>query len=96
MAPKAAEKATSNLFADILKTPAVQSLARRLERGGVLSCAGVSQAAQPFFAALLRELFPKRPIVVVTDSLKTQESFQTDMETWFRVPGSGFRVEPLF
>src|SRR6185369_3420933 len=80
-----ADKATSNLFADILETPAVQTVARRLENGGVLSCTAVSQAAQPFFAALLRQLFPTRPIVVVTDSLKTQESFQADLETWFRV-----------
>ena len=71
-----------NLFADISKAPAVQSLARRLEHGGVLTCAGVSQAAQPFFAALLRKIFPRRPIVVVTDNLKTQESFQQDLETW--------------
>jgi transcription-repair coupling factor (superfamily II helicase) len=70
------------LFADISKAPAVQSLARRLEHGGALTCAGVSQAAQPFFAALLRNIFPRRPIVVVTDNLKTQESFQQDLETW--------------
>jgi transcription-repair coupling factor (superfamily II helicase) len=70
------------LFADILKAPAVQSLARRLEKGGVLACAGVSQAAQPFFAALLQNLFPQRPVVIVTDNLKTQESFQQDLETW--------------
>ena len=53
-----------------------------MENGGVLTCAGVSQAAQPFFAALLREIFPRRPMVVVTDNLKTQESFQQDLETW--------------
>jgi transcription-repair coupling factor (superfamily II helicase) len=82
LAQNAAASATSNLFADISKAPAVQSLARRLENGGVLTCAGVSQAAQPFFAALLRKIFPRRPIVVVTDNLKTQESFQQDLETW--------------
>lgn len=60
----------------------MQALARRLELGGALSCAGVSAAAQPFFAALLHHLFPQRPIVVVTDNLKTQESFQQDLETW--------------
>ena len=60
----------------------MQSLARRLENGGVLTCAGVSQAAQPFFAVLLRKISPRRPIVVVTDNLKTQESFQQDLETW--------------
>jgi transcription-repair coupling factor (superfamily II helicase) len=84
LAQNAAASATSSLFADILKAPAVQSLARRLENGGVLTCAGVSQAAQPFFAALLRKIFPRRPIVVVTDNLKTQESFQQDLETWLK------------
>jgi transcription-repair coupling factor (superfamily II helicase) len=60
----------------------VQRLAQRLENGGVLTCAGVSQAAQPFFAVLLQKFFPQRPIVIVTDNLKTQESFQQDIETW--------------
>ena len=48
----------------------------------MLACAGVSQAAQPFFAALLQNLFPQHPVVIVTDNLKTQESFQQDLETW--------------
>ena len=82
LAQNAAASATSNLFADISKAPAVQSLARRLENGGVLTCAGVSQAAQPFFAVLLRKIFPRRPVVIVADNLKTQESFQQDIETW--------------
>ena len=56
LAQNAAASATSSLFADILKAPAVQSLARRLEHGGVLTCAGVSQAAQPFFAAAPKNL----------------------------------------
>ncbi len=62
----------------------MQSLARRLEAGGALSYPGVHAAAQPFLAALLRHFFPTRPIVIVTDSLKTQESFQQDLETWMR------------
>ena len=82
LAQNAATSATSNLFADILKAPAVQRLAQRLENGGVLTCAGVSQAAQPFFAVLLQIFSPQRPIVIVTDNLKTQESFQQDIETW--------------
>jgi transcription-repair coupling factor (superfamily II helicase) len=76
--------AAGGLFARVAETPAVQSLARRLESGGALSCVGIPVAAQPFFAALLRELFPGRPIVVVTDNLKTQEFFQQDLETWVR------------
>jgi transcription-repair coupling factor (superfamily II helicase) len=53
-----------------------------MEHGGVFSCAGVSEVARPFFVSLLAQLFPGRPIVVVTDVLKTQESFQQDLETW--------------
>ena len=63
----------------------MQSLRQRLEQGGLLSCHGVSVAAQPFFAVLLRNLFPQRPVVVVTDGLKTQESFHQDIETWLRL-----------
>jgi transcription-repair coupling factor (superfamily II helicase) len=57
-----------------------------LEQGGALSFSGVNPAAQPFFAALLRRLLPKRPIVLVAENLKTQESFQQDLETWLGEP----------
>jgi transcription-repair coupling factor (superfamily II helicase) len=70
----------------------MQSLARRLEHGGVLSCAGVCQAAQPFFAVLLQKNFPRRPLVIVAPDLKTQESFQQDLETWLTV-GRELRLE---
>jgi transcription-repair coupling factor (superfamily II helicase) len=80
-----AVKAESELFARALKSPAVQSLARRLEKGGVLSCRGVSEGAQPFTAALIHLLFPTRPIVVVTEGLKTQESYHQDLTTWLQV-----------
>ena len=55
-----------------------------------MSCTGVAQAAQPFLAALLQKLFPHRTIVAVTADLKTQESFQQDLETW--LADSKFRV----
>jgi transcription-repair coupling factor (superfamily II helicase) len=57
----------------------------------VLSCTGVGGAAQPFLAALLHQLFPQRPIVVVTEGLRSQESAQQDLATWLgimRKPGS--------
>ncbi len=76
-------------FAAAVQTPAVQALQRRVEAGGAWSCGGVCAAAQPFLAVLLQRLFPRRPIVVVTEGLKTQESFQQDIETWL---GEG-RVE---
>jgi transcription-repair coupling factor (superfamily II helicase) len=79
-----AAASAGNLFADITQAPAVQSLARRLEHGGALSCAGVCPAAQPFFAALLHAIFPQRSLVIVAPDLKTQESFQQDLETWLK------------
>ncbi len=70
------------LFADILQTPAVQTLARRLEHGGARSFSGVAASAQPFFAALVQQIFPQKSVVIVTENLKTQESIQQDLETW--------------
>jgi transcription-repair coupling factor (superfamily II helicase) len=73
---------TAGAFPVVASSPVVHSLRERLEKGESLSFSAISPAAQPFFAVLLSYLFPKRPIVVVTDSLKTQESFQQDIETW--------------
>ena len=53
-----------------------------MESGGALAVSGTAASAQPFFAALLQKIFPQRLIVVVTENLKTQESFQQDLETW--------------
>ena len=58
------------------------SLVRRLELGGALSFSGLAASAHPFIVALLQHLFPNRPLVVVTENLKAQESFQQDIETW--------------
>ena len=60
----------------------MQSIARRLENGGALPGAGICQAAHPFLAVLLQKLFPGRSLVLVAPDLKTQESFQQDIETW--------------
>ena len=60
----------------------MREIARRLEKGGVLSYPGISVAAQPFLAALLHVIFPRRPIVMVTKGLQAQESVQQDLETW--------------
>jgi len=69
-----------------------------MEKGGVFSCARISEVARPFFTALLTQMFPGRPIVVVTDLLKTQESFQQDLETWAGIQSAGNRpsFSPLF
>ena len=57
--------------------------------GGEVLCRGISRAAQPFFAALLHQMFPERPIVVVTAGVKIQESFHQDIETWLRIERPG-------
>jgi transcription-repair coupling factor (superfamily II helicase) len=80
--PNENSSATGRLFADILQVPAVQSLARRVEPGGALTFSGVTGGAQPFVAALLQKLFPRKTVVLVAENLKQQESFQQDLETW--------------
>ena len=70
------------MFADLAKIPAAQSFARRLEAGGAQTFSDIAASAQPFFAALLQKLFPLKSIVIVTENLKAQESFQQDLETW--------------
>ena len=75
---------SDHLFATVEKTPAAQSLRQRLEKGRALSCGGISAGAQSFLAVLLRHLFPQRPLVVVTEGVKAQESLQQDIETWLR------------
>ena len=60
-------------------------MARRLENGGALSFSGIASPAWPFVTALLKKHFPQRPIVVVTENLKAQETFQQDLETWLGI-----------
>jgi hypothetical protein len=50
------------LFAKFLDTPAAQALLASVEKGGVLTCSGISQASQPFIAALLRLHFRSDPL----------------------------------
>src|SRR6478735_6407515 len=92
MAPDASVSATSDWFAEVVTTPAVQDLVRRVAAGGALICPGIAAPAQPFLAALLHQIFPARPIVVVTENLKAQESVQQDLETWLQEVG-GVRGE---
>ena len=67
----------------------MQSLAQNLEKGGVLSLAAISPAAQPFVAALLCQRFPSRSLLIVTEGLKTQESVHQDFATWLRFAQPG-------
>ncbi len=71
----------------------MQNLAQRLEHGEALPAAAICASARPFLAALLHKKFPQRPIVIVTDSLKPQEIFQQDLETWLQVAGCKTQVD---
>ena len=82
-----------DLFTLVSASPAAQSLLRRVEKGGALSCDHVNPAAQPFLATLLHRQFPHRPIVIVTDGLKTQERFHQDVQTWLGVEIENAKVK---
>src|SRR6185436_1831881 len=73
----------------VLEAHAMQKLRLRLEKGGVLSLAGIHPSAQAFFCFLLKELFPERTVLAIVDGVKTQESFQQDLETWLALKGGG-------
>jgi transcription-repair coupling factor (superfamily II helicase) len=92
LAPVNPSAAAGHWFADIAQTPAGQSLKRRVESGGALSCPEVPAPAHPFLAALLHRIFPRRPIVLVAENLKVQEALQQDLDTWLRL-GRASRVE---
>jgi transcription-repair coupling factor (superfamily II helicase) len=67
-----------------------------VEQGGALMFSGVAASAQPFFAVLLQKIFPGRPVVVVTENLKIQESFQQDLETWLAGSGTALLFYPAW
>jgi len=82
------------LFARFRTTPAAQSLLRRMGSGGALSCGGVTGSGHAFLAAWLHWEFPDRPVVLVAENLKAQETLHQDLETWFKAAAPGRRFEP--
>ncbi|MEN9572780.1 MAG: Transcription-repair-coupling factor [Verrucomicrobiota bacterium] len=71
-----------DLFSRFRRTPAAQALLRRVEAGGALTCGGVAGASHAFVAAWLHHEFPDRPIVLVAEHLKAQETLHQDLGTW--------------
>ncbi len=82
-----AEFRAADWLAAAFDTPAVQSLARRVEQGGILSLPGVAIGAHAFTGILLASQFPARPVVLIAESLKSQELLLQDATTWSRVAG---------
>ncbi len=81
------------LFEVALGSSAIPLLRRRIEEGAFLRLDGVSSPARPFLAGILAKLFPVRPILVVTDGLKSQEQFAHDFSAYAKIGGL---PEPLF
>ena len=75
------------LFTQLRRTPAAQTLLRRVEAGGALTCGGVTGASHAFVAAWLHQEFPSRPIVLVAEHLKAQETLHQDLGTWLGMSG---------
>lgn len=64
--------------------------------GGVVSLHGVARTAQPYLCGLLHLLRPDRPLVVVTEGLKSQELFLQDLQTWSRLASGGDGSNPAW
>ena len=75
------------LFSRLRQAPAAQGLLRRVELGGALTCGGVAGAGHAFLAAWLHREFPHRPVVLVAENLKAQETLHQDLETWLGLGG---------
>jgi len=64
-----------------LGSPSIPPLKRRLEAGDFLSLNSLADAGQPFVVALLAQI-ANRPVLVVTDGLKSQDAFFNDLQTF--------------
>ena len=85
------------LFSRLRHAPAAQGLLRRVESGGALTYGGVTGSGHAFLAAWLHKEFPNRPIVLVAENLKAQETLHQDLETWLgggkqKLEDSGQRI----
>ncbi|MEY4198744.1 MAG: Transcription-repair-coupling factor, partial [Verrucomicrobiota bacterium] len=85
------------LFSRLRHAPAAQGLLRRVESGGALTYGGVTGSGHAFLAAWLHKELPNRPIVLVAENLKAQETLHQDLETWLgggkqRLEDNGQRI----
>ncbi len=91
--PNSSADAT-RLVSAFARVPAALSFEARLERGGTCPVSEVAESSHPFLAAVLRHRFPRRPVVLVLDGLRSQEAALQDVQTWLG-PTRGFEA-PLF
>jgi transcription-repair coupling factor (superfamily II helicase) len=70
-----------NLFEVALGSPLIPLVKRRLDTGEFLRLNSLADAAKPFIVSLLSKI-SNRPVLVVTDGLKSQENFFNDLQTF--------------
>jgi transcription-repair coupling factor (superfamily II helicase) len=75
----------NELFAVVGSAPDFASLLEQAGARGVSAWNGLSRSAHAFVAAVLAWRFPKRAVVLLTDSLKSQEAAHADLGTWLNV-----------
>jgi transcription-repair coupling factor (superfamily II helicase) len=73
--------AHDNLVQAALKSPLIPPIQRRLDAGEFLRLNSVADAGKPFLAHLLSQI-SNRPVLIVTDGLKSQEAFFNDLQTF--------------
>src|SRR5437764_118327 len=77
----------NRLFEAALGSPLIPLIKRRLKAGDFLSLNSVADAGKPLATSLLSQI-SNRPILVVTDGLKSQEALFNDLQTL--LPGTQF------
>ncbi|MCU0789074.1 MAG: DEAD/DEAH box helicase, partial [Verrucomicrobia bacterium] len=82
LAKRSSSPAAETLLAALPQSPAVQDLARRVEKGELSLLTGLAPAAQAFITALLQRCLPDHGVVLVADNRRTQELFDQDVRTW--------------
>ncbi len=89
-----------DLFADFSDQPTVREVLRALERPGSVVELKSAGSAHGFLVAWLRKSFPARSVLLISDSLKSQESLHSDLSTWLAElsgsPGTGLQNPSTF
>jgi transcription-repair coupling factor (superfamily II helicase) len=70
-----------NLFEVALGSPLIPPIKRRLDAGDFLRLNSVADPGKPFVIALLSQL-SKRPLLVITEDLKTQEAIFNNLQAF--------------
>ncbi|HSH94155.1 MAG TPA: transcription-repair coupling factor, partial [Roseimicrobium sp.] len=74
--------AQTGIFAALKSVSGVHSLVQAAGQGGALSVAGTAGSSVTLLASFLRRQLPGHALVLVADTLKSQETLLQDLQTW--------------